>query len=1221
MASATVPGTPGVPQAATVLLTEDFENAPTPTPRRLNTYVGANGQTYTADTPYLTNCNGNVVEFNSTNLAASNCNGNNAAFSGIRQMAHALGTFAGDSTPNDNHAVSGWTLAAIPAGQTRALELAPQIPLAVAGRFIIASVDVVALTCFSPPVYTIAVTSGTTTTTLGSSLNVCGSGVNSRLISTPAVGAAPARDMRAATLTSDTAALVTGNTVGLTMRNLTTVAGGNDGSFDNLRIIDATPQLDKSFSAPVGGTSTLTLTVTNTSELAAKPGWSFDDDLPTGMTAVGTPTTTCPNGVASTSSGGARVTVSGDLTIGMASCTVTVSVRVSDPGTYTNGPSNITASAGLNPPADATVTFAASMTLAKSVSPTSVAAAGDQVTYSFLLSNTGDVEIVNPAVTETAFTGSGGSPTVTCPAEADPLSVGEQVTCTATYTVTQADVDRGGIDNTAVATGATPGGTRVDSPSSSAQVVIPFSGVLDLTKTANPVTVSAAGQVISYDFVVTNNTNQTLANVRVAEDAFSGTGTPPTVTCPAALGPGEQATCTATYAVTQDDMNAGTITNTATAHGDPLSGGPTVDSAPSSAVVSAPHVASLTLVKSADPVTLSAAGQTVVYSFVVTNTGNVSLSGITVSDQLAAPAGPAVTVVCPSTTLDPGASTTCTATYTATQADVDHGSIVNTATVTATAPGGDQVTGEPSTVTIPVPTGPAITLVKSANPGSVSQAGDTVTYSFLISNTGNVTLSSVSVIDTVAAPAGPPLVVNCPSNTLSVGASMTCSAVYVVRQSDVDHGSIGNTATATGVAPDGTQVGSPPSDAAVSIPATASMAVTKTADPASVGSAGDSITFSVVVTNTGNVTLTGLAVADTLAAPAGPEITVTCPSNVLAPGESTTCTSSPYTVTQADTDHGSVSNTATASATAPDGGTTTSPSSSATVPVVPAPAITLVKTADPTTVSAAGQTITYAFLVTNTGNVTLTDITVLDTPAVPAGPAPAVTCPVATLAVGGSTTCTARYTATQVDVDHGSIDNTATATGTSPDGGTATSASSASVLIPPDPSLTLVKSADPATAHTVGQTITFNFVVTNTGNVTLTDIAVADTLTAPAEPEVTVTCPSAELAPGESTTCTSSPYTVTRADADHGSVDNTATATGTSPDGSAVESEPSTASAVVDVPQEPTPDGPPTMPDTGPSVINQAACAALAIMLGIATSLVAAYRRKSRTTPGGHRPR
>ncbi|MEZ5191695.1 MAG: hypothetical protein R2734_03700 [Nocardioides sp.] len=72
------------------------------------------------------------------------------------------------------------------------------------------------------------------------------------------------------------------------------------------------------------------------------------------------------------------------------------------------------------------------------------------------------------------------------------------------------------------------------------------------------------------------------------------------------------------------------------------------------------------------------AGDTISYSLVVTNTGNVTLTGVTVTDPTVGP------VSCPVTTLAPGVSVTCTATYTLTQADVDAGHVANTATATGT---------------------------------------------------------------------------------------------------------------------------------------------------------------------------------------------------------------------------------------------------------------------------------------------------------------------------------------------------------------------------------------------------------------------------------------------------------------------------------------------------------------------------------------------------------
>ncbi len=105
----------------------------------------------------------------------------------------------------------------------------------------------------------------------------------------------------------------------------------------------------------------------------------------------------------------------------------------------------------------------------------------------------------------------------------------------------------------------------------------------------------------------------------------------------------------------------------------------------------------------------------------MTNTGNVTLTAVGVSDPQVGP------VTCPVTTLAPGASTTCTKTYTLTQADVDAGSVVNTATASGTPPTGAAVTAT-DTVTTTVTAAPAITLDKQAGTPSGSSAGSTIAY-------------------------------------------------------------------------------------------------------------------------------------------------------------------------------------------------------------------------------------------------------------------------------------------------------------------------------------------------------------------------------------------------------------------------------------------------------------------------------------------------------------
>src|SRR5439155_580363 len=78
--------------------------------------------------------------------------------------------------------------------------------------------------------------------------------------------------------------------------------------------------------------------------------------------------------------------------------------------------------------------------------------------------------------------------------------------------------------------------------------------------------------------------------------------------------------------------------------------------------------------------------------------------------------------------------------------------------------------------------------------------------------------------------------------------------------------------------------------------------------------------------------------------------------------------------------------------------------------------------------------------------------------------------------------------------------------------------------------LKLAKRASPTTYSTVGQTITYTYTITNSGNTTLAGpFAVNDNKIVGA-----ISCASGPLAPGVSTPCSSPPYTITQADIDAG---------------------------------------------------------------------------------------
>ena len=84
-------------------------------------------------------------------------------------------------------------------------------------------------------------------------------------------------------------------------------------------------------------------------------------------------------------------------------------------------------------------------------------------------------------------------------------------------------------------------------------------------------------------------------------------------------------------------------------------------------------------------------------------------------------------------------------------------------------------------------------------------------------------------------------------------------------------------------------------------------------------------------------------------------------------------------------------------------------------------AIVGVLSASPAEVNAAGDTITYTYVVTNTGNFTLTDITVTVDGFTGDGPVPNIVLPVSSLAPGASTTATVTYTVTNTDLNAANI--------------------------------------------------------------------------------------------------------------------------------------------------------------------------------------------------------
>ena len=353
--------------------------------------------------------------------------------------------------------------------------------------------------------------------------------------------------------------------------------------------------------------------------------------------------------------------------------------------------------------------------------------------------------------------------------------------------------------------------------------ITPVRPALTLTKSVTPMVATGAGTTVTYSYLMTNTGNVTLTDVHSADTKFSGTGTPTPIICPVpsveqkamappglTLDPGQSETCTDTYTLTKGDVNAGEVTNTAIATGTPPSG-PPVTSAPSTATVTIPGHPAIVIIKTASPMSLSRAGDTVHYRYLVTNTGNVRLTLLKVNDALAGLSA----IACPAATLNAGSDMTCTASYRLTQANVNAGKVTNTATTTGTPPGGIPVTSPPSSVTVVIPAHPALVIKKSASPGSFDAAGTTIHYSYLVTNTGNVTLTDLKVNDALAGLSA----IACPSATLNPGSDMTCTATYVTTEANLKARSVSDTATVTGDPPTGSPVVSGPSTVVIAAPA------------------------------------------------------------------------------------------------------------------------------------------------------------------------------------------------------------------------------------------------------------------------------------------------------------------------------------------------------------------------------------------------------------------
>ncbi|HSO85088.1 MAG TPA: hypothetical protein VLQ91_00955, partial [Draconibacterium sp.] len=494
-----------------------------------------------------------------------------------------------------------------------------------------------------------------------------------------------------------------------------------------------------------------------------------------------------------------------------------------------------------------------------------------------------------------------------------------------------------------------------------------FAQQLTIDKTSATTSVTSAGQIITYNYRLTNTGNNTINGIKLTDDNVNAQPT-----CPAnKLAKGATINCSAIYTVKQSDIDAGGyLTNNVIVTSNNAADAFDKLDIPVKQPTSEPP--SITVDKTSATTSVTAAGQIITYNYLLTNTGGEALSGITLSDNKVD-----VQPTCLATTLTPGATTTCSATYTVKQADIDAGGNI-TNTVTASS---NEAPDATDNLSIPVSGSAALTVSKTSATTSVNTAGQVITYNYLLTNTGSTTITGITLSDN-KVDAQP----TCLATTLTPGATTTCSAAYTVKQADIDAGgSVTNTVTASSnEAPDATD------NLSIPVSGSASMTVDKTSATTSVNTAGQIITYNYLLINTGSKTLTNIKLTDDKV-----NAQPVCVATTLTPGATTTC-SAVYTVKQADIDAGgNVTNNVTATSNeAP------AANDKLDIPVSGTPSMTVDKTSATTSVTTAGQIITYNYLLTNTGSKTITGISLSDNK-VDTQP----TCLATTLIPGATTTC------------------------------------------------------------------------------------------------------------------------------------------------------------------------------------------------------------------------
>ena len=239
--------------------------------------------------------------------------------------------------------------------------------------------------------------------------------------------------------------------------------------------------------------------------------------------------------------------------------------RVAQDAIQVPGPSESAAPA---PDVTGQAVAGASITLAKSASPTRVSRVGQVVTYRFVATNNGSVALSNVRITDELE----GLSTPTCNQSGATLAPGAVLSCSATVTITQAALDFGDLYNFASVFGSFPIPESTDTDyvgaNASARVTVDQSPSIALKASVSPTGTADRGDRLRYRATATNTGNVTLTGARITSslDALDLDCEPP---ARATLAPGASISCAGSYRVTTADARRGRVTNELTARAEP----------------------------------------------------------------------------------------------------------------------------------------------------------------------------------------------------------------------------------------------------------------------------------------------------------------------------------------------------------------------------------------------------------------------------------------------------------------------------------------------------------------------------------------------------------------------------------------------------------------------------------------------------------------------------